>query len=252
LDADVVNGLRVADEPLSDEKRKEFLETFRYNVGYRTTNVAAWAAATKVTAAPAKAMVAGERVRFGGEHAREALELLEQVGKQGGKTVNLSISSNSQISPADVVAVGGTVNRFADGYYAVLDRAQWDTLNEMKPPDASDLAPVQWSNFFVGNDAVMPNDVEVLLSRTDEDGDNVFALGGEEITLNPNQFLLIANEKGTSVLGAGQAVRWDESRPEEKIPERGFTLRIPRVGRAHLFEKLLLRAGERPQVRIEY
>jgi hypothetical protein len=245
-----INGLRLADEPLSEGDRKRFIDVLSSNVGYRTGLLAP---ASSAASAPAK----GEGktpegvVRFSGGHAKEAFELLGNVSGRGGKTVNLSIMSNNGISVSDITAVGASVAAFNNGYYTFLDRAQKDILGEVKPPDVSEPQPVRLSDFFVGNAVFMPNGERVYLSGSDENG-NVFVLDNKEIKLNPNQFLVIMNQKGAAIVGAGRAVGWGEARPEEKSTEPGFRIFVPHVGEAHLFEKLLLQAGEKPQVLIEY
>ncbi len=230
--------------------QQQLFETFASNVIVRKDYLPRTRPpqSSRIPGAPKEA---AEIQEYRGDQAQEALQLLEEISKHRGRTVNLSLGSNRKISPADITAVGGTINRFANGYYVVLDRAQWDVLNEMRPPDASEPPPLQLSDFFVGNDAVMSNTERVRLSRTVEK-DNVFVVRDKEVRLNPNQFLLVANDKGNSILGAGRAVDWGEVRAAEEITEPGFTLDIPSVGRVHLFEKLLLREGEKPEILIEY
>ncbi|MBI3008686.1 MAG: hypothetical protein HYY56_04135 [Candidatus Omnitrophica bacterium] len=257
MDEKDFNGLALTDGPLSENDRKQLLETFSSNVAYRASSqVSAPAAPLPAMGAPLSAEGAEEMfkeggVKFSGERAKEAFDLLMKIKGKGVKIANLSISTNNRISARDITAVGAALNAFASGYYAVLDKAQNDTLAEMSPPDVSELGTIQLSQFLVGNTAVMPNEERVSLSRS-EGTDNVFVLGDKEVILNPNQFLLITNKKGTNILGVSQTVGLGEAIPEMRIKGKGFTFDVPSIGKAHLFEKLLLQPGEKPQILIEY
>ena len=243
------NGLTLTDEPLSENERKQFLETFSSNVAYRVSSQVS--APYAPPPAQSEDKISEVAVKFSGKQAGEAFDLLMKIKGKGAKIANLSISTNNRILARDITTVGAALNAFASGYYAVLDKAQKDTLGEMKPPDVSELGTIQLPQFLVGNTAVMPNEERVSLSRS-EGTDNVFVLGDNEVRLKPNQFLLITNRKGTNILGVSQTVGLGEAIPEMRIKGKGFTFDVPCIGKAHLFEKLLLQPGEKPQILIEY
>ena len=249
-----VGQLGVTDRDMTEEERKRFLKTIGSNVKYRL-GAEEEPDGDDTSVIYSYRRPRGEKtvdeVEFSGEEAGETFDLLQEVARNRGRTVNISMESNSAISPEDIKAVGGKVTKSASGYYVILDRAQWDVLNDMRPPVASEPASVEWDEFFVGNSFRMPNREPVQLARSYERS-NTLIVSDKKIRLNTNQLLLVANDKGISVVRAGQAVKWGVARREERVTEQGFTLDVPRAGRVHLFEKLLMKAGERPEILIQY
>ncbi len=157
------------------------------------------------------------------------------------------------LTNASSIPVLGTnfSNRTADGRsYALLDEAEYTTLLQSGGQAAQPKSPEQ-RKVIVGTLNRIANE-DLKISRSDANWNGIL-VGGTEITLAHDKYLVVDNGAYVSVLKAGEVANWqDHQEASVKIDTSDdYRVELPELGTAFLFEKVLLSAGESPDIEME-
>jgi hypothetical protein len=144
--------------------------------------------------------------------------------------------------------------RTGDGRnYAVLDEAQYRTLAEASEAWRASSGQRRQGGSPGRRDVVVGTtntaaEETFYLASSDTDANGI-RIADVEVTLPHDRYLVIDNGDTVSVIKAGETRDWiEQAEPIELDVQTAYRFEIPAVGRPIRFEKVLLGAGESPDV----
>jgi hypothetical protein len=194
---------------------------------------------------------------------------LEVRNTEGNPEIMRSVLENLRANDGQVVTVAGAAvgvasvrnapvvsdwftNRTSDGRnFAVLDEAQYRTLLQTAANPDGNPGPTRPEQraVVVGTDSrVAGEDVRLVRGGAEYNG---LAVGGSEIELPHEKYLVVDNGSYASVIKTGALRNWQEERPAVELAvAEDLPIAVPETGTALYFEKTLLDAGESPDIRL--
>ena len=174
-------------------------------------------------------------------------QVIEKLRSNAGQKVGLQ-SVNIFISEKTAEAAGVNWNTGKNNVrYAVIDRAQLLTLNELSTPSQEIIVPAEHQQVnkevVVGTFGRIANGRSVSVSFS-SNYLNKLIYEGNDVQLPFDKYFVISNGSYVTVVNAGRMRNWTEEITWNDLLPRIESIEVPRIGTLHRFEKTLIEAED--------